>query len=309
MTEKKSDNGKLIFVISEQGNCGKSTISVGIADQLRKNGKQCAVYLLDNMDGAKSTYDRLKQTDEFGREVLEQDPEFGVKIIDVLNQGGGNPENNNEETEEVAVKVEAKESNKEAVNEFLNTLRKKYEYTLYDFPGQSFSFFKNLFKEVEGVNGEESESELETTLKLTKKDIYIVIPIMEEKSMASLSALTNIFKFKNQKLQDRIHIVAIYNEVKEDTKFKYETFLEHSITKSVEAARGANFQKFRLLHLANNYLPVMKGHPYSFYYDEEEDEPINLENVTDEEVTFLLFIRRLLKQGFIPITRKLFLEK
>ena len=306
MTDKKETNGKLIFVISEQGNCGKSTISVGIADQLRKNGKQCAVYLLDNMDGAKSTYDRLKEIDGEGFVVKDQDPEFGVKIIDVLNQGGEKkPEDFIEDEEQTN---EIKDSNKEAVNEFLNSLRKKYEYALYDFPGQSFSLLKNLFKNVEGVNGEETESELETTLKMTKKDIYIVIPIMEEKSMASLSALNNMFKFKNTKLLERIHIVAIYNEVKEDTKFKYETFTEHSTTAAVKAARHGNFHIFRLLHLNNNYLPLMKGHPYSYYYDEEEDEPLNLEDVTTEEVTFLLFIRRLLRQGFIPITKKLFLS-
>lgn len=298
MSEAKKLENTNILVITEQGGAGKSHLSTGIIDQLRKQGQECAAYLLDTR--AKATLNRLGQKNSFGdpeEDTTKQDPLIGVKQFDILNQNG-----------------HSKEKAREIVDEFIASLKKPVKYSVYDFPGQGVGVFENLYEKGELVDGEYQDGELAWFIKKSKKNYTVVVPVNEQKSLESIIPLLKAFTFTGdyENLNDRIRFVAIYNPTKEVPGMSFEQFTQTEEYKAL-ASLGDRFKLFRTAYIPTEILNSLGNRPFSDYYDMEEDEPMNVPEVyasKNQEDVFGVKIRKMFvgSSGFPYIVKNAFLN-
>jgi hypothetical protein len=288
-----SERDKNIFVITEQGGSGKSHVSTNLIDQLRVMKKPCASYLLDTR--ATATLNRMGQKNSFGEpeeDTTKQDPVVGVKQYDILNQNGL-----------------PKDKHKEVINEFIASLKSPVKYSAYDFPGQGVAVFENLYEKGELVDGEYQDGELGYIIKRSKKDYIIVIPVNEQKSLASIIPLLKTFTFTGdyESLNDRVKFVAIYNPNKETPGMSFEQFTQADEYQALRSL-GDRFKVFQTAYIDTDVLNSLGDRPFSDYYDMEEEEPLNVPEVfasKHQEDIFGMRIRKLFtgKTGFPYIVK------
>jgi cellulose biosynthesis protein BcsQ len=243
---------KIIQVIAELGGSGKSTIATNLVDELRLNGKETAAYLLDMEQITLLT--RMGQRDVDGELLAKQtNPLLGVVSFDILNQQ----------------KKEAGSAEKEG-KALLNSFMNDYDYSVYDFPGQGRSQFEKLFL----------ENELAINLDLSDKDIDVVIPVSEKKSLVSVSKIREMYTFKDDfvHLNNRVRFIVMFNPIKNSnvdlTYSDYLTTKEHNEM----LALGSRYIHLCLQNIDSQVLDAIQDRPFSYYYDFEKRRPINLDS-------------------------------
>ncbi len=287
-------SNKNIIILAEKGNTGKSYIGSNIIEQLRLSGNQCAAYLLDK--NAIGGLDRLGQKDKFGVPLKEQDPLIGIKQFDISNQ------------EEIADTVEAK---KEA-EYFINSLRANYPYSVYDFPGQSKTIFANLFEKGRMVDDEWIDGELPHYLKKSKKEYFIVMPVSCYDSLSHIKMIVKLFCFNGDyvELNDKIKFVVIHNPTKETPELSVEEYKKSDTHKEL-LGFGDRYKFVSLAHIDTAVIKLLTGHPFSHFYDVEEDDALNVpKEFEGRESIFEKKVSKIFtgKQGFPNIVKNTFID-
>lgn len=280
---------KLVFILSEQGNSGKSYIASNIIDQLRINGNQTAGYLLDNEQVA--VLNRLGSRNEDGILDLHQNPLTGIFTYDLLNQ-----------------KNMAKADHEKELANFLGSFSNEADISAYDFPGQGRSALKKLFL----------QDEFEYALDLSDKEIIVVVPVIERKSLVSLQGIFDAFNFTGdwEFLNDRIKFVVLFNPIK-DTNIDLtpKDFIASDIHKKLRTLEG-RYGYFELANVNSKVIDAVKNAPFSHYFDTKIMRTINLTDEMKDSLgivdsngsTFNIHLRRVLANntGFIKITKQIF---
>lgn len=295
--EAVSNNKSLIFTISESGSVGKSLCATMIGDLLRTYGHETAIYSLDNLATSRHTYDRLCEKDEGGNPLLEQDPVKGVKIIDILNQ---------ESDTEIK-----KEDNREAIDEFINTISLPYENIIYDFPASSVSFVDSIFESSKEINGEVIASQLERALKSTKKDVFVVIPVNDLKAVGSVPMIAKLFSFDNASLNNRTKFIVLFNNKDNLVNFQYKDFLANEEINKVKAKLGERLILDFQIKNIDRFSEVLQGipnEPFTNFYDQDEDEAIVPEG-SSVNPTFLQFAMEGLIKSFRPLVKNVLIGR
>lgn len=298
MKKKNALTNKNILVISQQGEAGKSYIATNIGDQLRTQGKQCAVWLLDLK--APSTLHRLGKRDENGNLLEEQDPLEGVYQIDIDNQMNGG--------------FDYQQQQKEF---FFGALKAEIEYSVFDFPGQSETSFASHFK----------EGELEAVLSSVEKETVIVIPVINQKSLDFVSDIREMFTFPNNPdLNAKIRFVVAHNLKNAQTDLSYEKYLETDEHRTFIDQAEDRYDSFKLETINEKVLSLCKSRPFSYYLDDKfkvikDRLPAGVErsgtlsflknkaNGKIDETEFEIQVRRVLANdtGFINVVKKHFI--
>ncbi|MDD2820486.1 MAG: hypothetical protein PHW29_04410 [Flavobacterium sp.] len=279
----KKSKQKLIIFISQQGECGKSHCSTNTIDQLRKQGHQCAGYLLDIR--ADKTLNRLGERDEDGLLLTEQNPLKGIQTIDIANQNNGD--------------FDYQESEK---HKLFNAFEANVDYSVFDFPAQGDTTFTSHFK----------AGELEGVLELSDKEIIVVIPVINTKSLDSLISLKKTFTFVNSSINDDIKFYVVHNPVSKETELsfaKYKQTIQHQEMLEL----GDRYKCFNLQNINKSVLEAVKDKPYSYYLDEnfkliQDRLPKEVTSGGIPKAEFMIQIRNIIcnDTGFANIVKEYF---
>ena len=280
----KNKKQKLVFVISQQGDSGKTYIATNIIDQLRQQGIETAGYLLDIK--ADALIKKLGQRDEDGFILDKQNPLNGISVIDIANQKGGNHD------------YKSKEKDK-----LFKAFEDDVEVSVFDFPGQGDTSFKQHF----------DKGELEAALEVADKEILVVIPVANAKSLDSIGFLKRTFTFFDdyEYLNDDVKFIIAHNPTSAETDLSYEKYLttkEHSDLSSL----GDRYIPISLLNINKNVLNLITDKPFSYYLDLDNRAklfadriPFWVEDGTISKSEFLIQLRRILTNdtGFHQIVK------
>lgn len=275
---------KLVFVISQQGDSGKTYIATNIIDQARQQGIETAGYLLDIK--ADALIKKLGERTEEGEILRNQDPLKGISIIDIANQNGGNHDHKTREKEKL-----------------FKALEDNVELSVFDFPGQGDTSFKQHFD-----NGE-----LETVLETADKEILVVIPVANSKSLDSVGFLKQTFTFSGEFefLNDNVKFLVAHNPTSAETDLSYEKFLGSKEHKDL-LTLGDRYQNVSLLNINKNILNLINDKPFSYYIDLDKRGTLIADRIpswvldgTISKSEFLIQMRRILTNdtGFYQVVK------
>ncbi|ALK96613.1 hypothetical protein [Massilia sp. WG5] len=239
------------IVIQELGGTGKSYIASTLGDMYRFYGQECAMFCLDVEQNISLT--RLGERNSSGVLLpIQSDARKGVVTIDILNQ----------QNKEAGI---AEREAKKLLDSFMTDAKR----SVYDFPGQGRSQFQKIFK----------ENELGYALEMANKNVRVIIPVSEQKSLVSVSKIREMFTFSGDlaHLNNRIKFFVFFNPIRTtNVDLTYDEFLttkEHQELSKL----GNRYVPFCLQNVDSNVLKAIKDKPLSYHYDFEKKRPKNLE--------------------------------
>lgn len=264
------------IVIQELGGTGKSYIASSLGDMYRLYGEECAMFCLDVEQNISLT--RLGERNGSGVLLpIQTDPRKGVMTIDILNQ----------QNKEAGM---AEREAKKLLDSFMTDSKR----SVYDFPGQGRSQFQKIFR----------ENELGYALEMANKNVRVIIPVSEQKSLISVSKIREMFTFSGDltHLNNRIKFFVFFNPIRTtNVDLTYDEFLSTKEHQDL-CKLGSRYVPICLQNVDSNVLKAIKDRPLSYHYDFEKKRPKNLEENSELQAMGMMNVGIALRRVFLDPT-------
>ena len=239
---------KVIFSTSGAGSVGKTMISGLFVDQARNRlGISMEAYLCDLKETHDALYKRYGQRDSKGKLIPlnVQKALNGVQPLDLFMQASGSQTDTSE--------IESQR--KELAQKFAQALESDADTILFDMPATHFAdIYTKVFASID---------EFANALDFSDRDIYIIMPFADEKSLSSISAI-----YKDTKDIANIKYVVALNKGKFDTAngIDAESYYNSNVYKEL-AKQQDKYRELVLPTLKSETINALDEHHVSHFND------------------------------------------